>query len=310
MMRCAGVRSNGALCAFDHGAGSTWTRATRRCVVYVSCALCFFSINGLVRGQVAADSQWQPVARLDTARLPELSGMVESRICPGVFWGHGDSGNAPRLVAFDLDGRIVAEVDVAAVNADWEDITADDSGHLFVGDIGNYQGLFGVRQIYKVVEPDPENPPKQPIKPIATYQYKLEAGNRFDAESLFWRGGWLHVISKSGGAPTIYRLTPTQDEHELRLVELDAGLPLVPTGADCSADGRSLVVCGYRRCVILALTEDGRIDRSAPQRYISYPNPGGVEAVAFEKDGVVLGAENGAIYQAPPEAFDKNASFR
>lgn len=309
-MRCAVVRPDAALCAFDQGAGRTRIRATRRCCVYVCCALWFFSITGLVRGQVADDSRWKPVARLDTARLPELSGLVESRIRPGVFWGHGDSGNPPRLVAFDLDGRIVAEVDVAAVNADWEDITADDSGHLYVGDIGNYRGLFGLRQIYKFVEPDPEHPPAEPIKPIATYQYKLDDGNRFDAESLFWRDGSLHVISRGSGAPTLYRLTPTANEHELRLVELDTIPYLTPTGADCSANGRSLVVCGYRRCAIFSLSADGHIDRSAPPRYISYPNRGGVEAVAFERDGVVLGAENGWVFGVPFDAFDRRASFR
>jgi len=292
----------------DRGVASP-ARAHPCCAVMAMLVLAFCLTESAL-SQPVERARWKLAARLDTTRLPELSGLVESRIRPGVFWGHGDSGNAPRLVAFDLTGRIVAEVNVAAVNADWEDITADDRGHLYVGDIGNYQGWFGVRQIYKFVEPDPENPPAEPIKPIATYQYKLDDKNRFDAESLFWRDGSLHVISKNGRGPAMYRLTPAENEHELRLVELDAGLPLIPTGADCSADGRSLVVCGYRRCVIFALTEDGQIDSSASPRYISYPNHGGVEAVAFEKDGVMLGAENGWVFRVPFDAFERRASFR
>ena len=39
---------------------------------------------------------------------------------------------------------------------DWEDIAADDEGHLYVGDIGNNGGLLAIRAIYRIDEPNPE----------------------------------------------------------------------------------------------------------------------------------------------------------
>ena len=60
-----------------------------------------------------------------------------SRSQRGVLWTHNDSGDAPRLLAVGLDGRLLADVAVTGAEAfDWEDIAAG-PGALYVGDIGD-----------------------------------------------------------------------------------------------------------------------------------------------------------------------------
>ena len=249
------------------------------------------------------------MATLDEHAISETSGVVASRTYPGVFWAHGDSGNPARLVAFDRTGRMLAAVAIDAVNADWEDITTDADGHLFIGDIGNYRGWFSLRQIYKIGEPDPYHPPRRPVKPLAVWQYELPPDNRFDAEALYWRGGALYVLAHGRGSRKLFRLVPSPDPARVRL-QFVVSIPLLSaTGADCSKDGKRLVICGYHRCVIIALSPDGAWDRSVRPLDISYPRGGGIEAVAFDGDAVVLAAENGEVFRVSQPAFERHAHF-
>jgi hypothetical protein len=82
---------------------------------------------------LAADPQ---IVSLDPA-IAESSGLARSSV-DGVFWTHGDSGTEPLLFAIDREGRLRATVRVTgATNLDWEDLTSDGAGHLWIGDIGN-----------------------------------------------------------------------------------------------------------------------------------------------------------------------------
>src|SRR6516162_8607570 len=101
-------------------------------------------------------TQLESLGRFDPRAIPEASGIVKSRRYPGIFWVHNDSGNPPALFAIRRDGTIVREFRVAAPNVDWEDIAADDQGHLYLGDIGNNGGLLAIRGIYRIDEPDPQ----------------------------------------------------------------------------------------------------------------------------------------------------------
>lgn len=247
---------------------------------------------------------------LDDAKIRETSGIVESRIRPGTFWAHPDSGNPPRLVAFDLTGKIIATVAIDAPNVDWEDITADDSGHLYIGDIGNFRGWLGVRQIYKIKEPDPQNPPASPIKPVQSWEYRYGNEDHFDAEALYWRKGSLYLISKTRGGRTLFRLDETENKRQLKLVRIAPMLSYVaPTGADCSPDGKRLFLCGNGRTGIVELTDSGAPDRTVRPRHISYPPVGGIEAIALYEDSVIIAAESGAVYKVPIDAIQRQQRY-
>src|SRR4051812_22769462 len=77
------------------------------------------------------------LGRLDHPPIREASGIVKSRRPPGIFWVHNDSGSPPALFAVRRDGALVREYSVNVPNLDWEDIAADDRGHLYLGEIGN-----------------------------------------------------------------------------------------------------------------------------------------------------------------------------
>src|SRR5689334_17403420 len=117
----------------------------------------------IVFGSTSGSAPLEHLGRFDVQAIPEASGIVKSRRFPGIFWVHNDSGNLPLLFAVRSDGRIVRQFRLAVPNIDWEDITIDDQGHLYLGDIGNNGGFLPVRVIYRIDEPDPSFPADRPL---------------------------------------------------------------------------------------------------------------------------------------------------
>src|SRR4051812_36986774 len=70
---------------------------------------------------VAAVSPAQ-IATLEDRAVTESSGVVASRLNPGLFWTHNDSGDGPFVYAFDHEGRRRGVWRVEGAQArDWED---------------------------------------------------------------------------------------------------------------------------------------------------------------------------------------------
>ena len=93
--------------------------------------------------------------------LDESSGIVVSRIQPGVFWSHNDSGDRPNLHAIDRSGRLLATIRIGNATAvDWEDMSSGPcprripSSHcLYIADTGNNSRARTAFTVYVVAEP-------------------------------------------------------------------------------------------------------------------------------------------------------------
>lgn len=254
---------------------------------------------------------WKPIATVDLGRLREASGIVASRRDPGYFWAHGDSGTAPVLVAFDLTGKAVAEVELAgAPNTDWEDIAADDQGHLYVGDIGNNTRLLPARYIYQIDEPDPLAPPDGPIRPKARWRFKYPAGTpRLDFESLAWRAGRFYLIPRETGPKTTLYTLDLSDDGNAALREV-AELPVFSAaGADFSPDGRRLAVCTISALWVFPVVEESGGIRLEKPQVVTFPATGSVEACCFAAGGVVLLNEAKGIYRIEDEELARPPRF-
>ena len=97
------------------------------------------------------------LATLANPAIRESSGLACSRLLPDVFWTHNDSGDAPRLYAFNLKGEDLGTYKITGAKAvDWEDIASfqkDGRSFLLIGDIGDNASQRKIYTLYMVPEP-------------------------------------------------------------------------------------------------------------------------------------------------------------
>jgi hypothetical protein len=99
----------------------------------------------------------QPTANvLQIAPLPfaanESSGLVKTG--PNSFWTHNDSGGLTELYEVDSNGTLLRTLQLTnCSNVDWEDISQDAAGNLYIGDFGNNFNFRQVLSIYRIPPP-------------------------------------------------------------------------------------------------------------------------------------------------------------
>src|SRR5919108_1199462 len=174
-------------------------------VVLMAAAVCAL---GLLPRPAAGGGRAEVLLRIDDPRVVESSGLAASRRHPGVLWTHNDSGDAARLFAIGRDGRVLATLRFADVEArDWEALAMgrDDRGApaLFAGDVGDNQGVWPFVTVYRVSEPTRL---RDATVPARRYRLRYPDGPR-NAEALLVdpRSNRLYVASKDEAGGSLYQ---------------------------------------------------------------------------------------------------------
>lgn len=125
-----------------------------------------------------------------------------------LFITHNDSGDKPILYFINLKGDLIHQITISnAINNDWEEITKDEQGNIYIGDFGNNLNKRKNLTIYKIA---PENLLKTThvIAKIITFFYPdqtafppEEATLNFDAEAMFFHNDSLWVFTKCRATP-------------------------------------------------------------------------------------------------------------
>ena len=88
-------------------------------------------------------------------KLGENSGIVHLK--DSTFWFINDSGNSDKIYQANMQGDLLKEFRVDnAKNRDWEDLTSDEEGNVYIGDIGNNNSNRKDLVIYKIPNPHKE----------------------------------------------------------------------------------------------------------------------------------------------------------
>ncbi len=251
---------------------------------------------------------WEPIARIEHPDVVECSGIAASRQYDGIFWIHNDSGNGPYIFAVKLDGSVVAKIRIDGASCiDWEDIATDDEGHLYIADIGNNLQVFPQRTIYRIKEPNPLDPTVESATVTARYKYKFPE-DRFDAEGLIARDGYLWLVSKQRGSTgSLYLLE--RNKGTKWKPSKQAPLRIVgATGADVSRDGKLLAVCNGRVLQVYVLDEAGLPQQGVEPLAVRFPNCA-AEAVCFTGEDLILVTEPGAIYRVTMDQLKAGTRF-
>ena len=254
----------------------------------------------------AKPAQKFKLGRIDHKAISESSGIVASRKHPGVFWTHNDSGNGPFLFAITREGSLVAEYPVgsSARNNDWEAISTDDEGHLYIADIGNNDLKRDRILVYRVDEPDPSTAGKRGKGPTLKVNQVLRLkypDKPFDAESFFVFKARGYVISKqiNGKNASVYGFDLAAGGAEPAALQHVCDLPLRSpvTDAAISADGQRLAVMTVTGPNLFQINGDVAAAAKAQPASVTYFDfkDMNMEGVTFVEEGLLATTEEGQM---------------
>ena len=205
---------------------------------------------------------------VEVAKLPaflnEVSGLVQSRTNPGVFWVHNDSGDEPRIYAVGRSGAWLGSYTLAGAAAvDWEDMAigpaAGGRSYLYLADIGDNEGRRRSVRVYRVEEPvvdADQSPVMQTLSGATSYDFVYDDGPR-DAEAFMvdpLTNAFYIVSKREPEGNHLYRSVSPSDSRMNTLERVGRFSVTGTTGADISPDGLQVLIRRY----------SSPIDASAP----------------------------------------------
>ena len=263
---------------------------------------------------------------MQSAAIDEGSGLAASHKNLQILWTHNDSGDDARLFAVTPSGHLRGQFTLDGVEAkDWEAVTTDLTGHLYIGDIGNNRNKRKDLVVYKVTEPPVplDGSPivgRLKVEARIPFHYPEQTGfpdrdrMNFDAEALFWGPhpktglGTLYLLTKhrSDSETALYRfddLRPGPSRALTRVDHFDVGgdpdnFGGMVTGADATPDGQILALLTYHALFIFERPSGGDRYFSNLVNRIDF-NQGitqQVEAVAWLGARLIVTNENGDIF--------------
>lgn len=184
------------------------------------------------------------------------------------FWMLNDSGNAPSVFLITGKGKILRELKIDAENNDWEDITMDAAGNLYIGNFGNNYNERKDLHIIKIKKEYLESTQKVPVEKIYfsfPEQKKFPPKKRkryYDVEGFFAWEGSFYIFTKSRvkneiGRTFLYKVHNIQnykpaEKYGVFQAKFISDFTTCPekgcwiTGADISKDGMKMVLLNHR----------------------------------------------------------------
>lgn len=243
------------------------------------------------------------VATLANPEVNESSGLACSRRVAGVFWTHNDSGDTPRVFAFNAKGEHLATVTLAGAQAwDWEDMASFEAGgkpYLVIADIGDNLASRKTCTLYVVAEPavgTREQPRVGQVPVSHRIDFTYEGGPR-DCEALAIdpTTGAMVLVSKEGIRCRVYALQPPRGKaapgapppvaRQIGEIETSPAVAM-----DISPDGRRAVVLTYADALEFARgPKETWTDAFArPPRALVMPRRRQGETICYGPDGKTL----------------------
>ena len=182
------------------------------------------------------------------ADLPESlkeSSAIETVYGSNLLWTIEDSGNKNNIYGVNTRGKIVKDIDISnASNIDWEDLTSDNSGNLYIGDFGNNSKNRDDFTIYKVSNLEEEQTTAERINFILPQKVKPE-----DFEAFFLLNNAFYIFSKENKSSILLKVPNTIGKHTAELVtdfNLDGKHHKI-TSADVSDDGKVIILLNHNK---------------------------------------------------------------
>lgn len=160
-------------------------------------------------------------------KLYETSGLVfyDNKYILSV----NDSGNKSEIYVLNKKGQFIKTINVVDTkNYDWEDMSQDDNGNIYIGDIGNNLNKREKLKIYIIKKGFINKNKIEPQK--ITYWYEdqkdfppKKKNLNFDSEAFFYKDSSLYILTKCRSKPftglsKIYKIPAKKGKHKAKLI--------------------------------------------------------------------------------------------
>lgn len=160
-----------------------------------------------------------------------------------LIWVIEDAGNKNNIYGLNTKGKIVKDIDISnASNIDWEDLTSDHLGNLYIGDFGNNSKNRDDFTIYKVSSFDKDKTTAERI--IFSLPKDMKSK---DFEAFFLLNNHFYIFSKENKSSVLIKVPNKTGKHTAELVT-DFNLKGKHhkiTSADISDDGKTIVLLNH-----------------------------------------------------------------
>lgn len=230
--------------------------------------------------------------------LKENSGLSLSN---GKLYTINDSGNSSEIFKLNPEnGEIIGKINTGLQNKDWEAITTDEN-YFYIGDFGNNNGNRRDLKIYRIRKDSVQDIREIPFQyPQQKEFLKKPHQNNWDAESLIYKNGFLHLFTKEWQSyqTTHYRLNPEKQEEIQNAEKLETyNLGYLATDASYFKD--HLYIIGYTKKMEVYLTvfqEDdaGFFFSQKPQKYYlgHALSLGQIEGIEVDENNIYISGES------------------
>ena len=232
--------------------------------------------------------------------LEEVSG-TEVVSNSKLIWMLNDRGNKSKIYGVSKKGKIVKVIKVNAKNNDWEDLTSDEKGNLYIGDFGNNESRRKNLAILKVNAKDLLSSKKVEVEKIRFYypnQTNFPSKRKqlfFDAESFFYHKNSFYIFTKSRvkskfGKTALYKVPATKGNHKAEFIsdfnscdEMNCWI----TSADISNDGKKVALLSPSSVLIFSdYNKDDFLSGKLTKIPFNYNSQ--KEGVAFKNNNTLL----------------------
>lgn len=184
----------------------------------------------------------------------ESSGLATATARP-TFYTHNDSGGEAALYELDLQGHLLQTLPIpGALNHDWEDLSRDPMGNLYIGDTGNNAGPRKEFVIYKV--PEAFLSRSNPAAAAEAIRFRYPGPAR-DCEAFFYANDSLYLFTKARRDSTTLFVLPAQPGSYVARQAGQFYLNGIVTSADISPDRRQFALLTYGKVFVFGINKQG-----------------------------------------------------
>lgn len=228
----------------------------------------------------------------------EISGMIYQN-GTGNLWMLEDKGNAPELYVYSVEGEFLRTVTIKdQQNTDWEDLSTDTQGNLYIGNFGNNKNE---RQDLAILKIDESSLAENEVSPTQITKFSYEDQTdfppkkselKFDSEAFVATAAYFYIFTKNrskgyDGSFSVYKVPNRGGEFVAKKVATLESCSnyknCAITGASISKDESKIVLLTHDKVFALDFSNDASFQQEHLKAF-ELGHHSQKEAVAFKNN--------------------------